>query len=969
MNDQVTYRRLERASVGLLLVIAAAIGLLIFESISLLVFKISLTVLLLAAVILLYFLRRAITGTIEQGKNRFKSAEFKFQKLVQSNLLGILISNYEGVVLEANDAFLNMVGYSRRDLLGSKILWGEVITTESLEETTRAMADLARQGYYEPIEKLLKTKDGQKMWVLCGSAALQKKEEGDLISFVIDITKRKEAEERAIKFERRIKTQQEEFESVFMNAPAFITIRRGSELRYEFVNKTMSSLAMQHRNGASPPSEIAPDPISLLDPEMARQVYQTGESIKGTSYKVDYLNNKGEEQVLYLDYILSPVFNHHGQVDGVAFFGNDVTELVTSMQELEVSHNKFAFLADTMPHKVWIINAGGELQYLNKAWLEFADIKSAEEQTIKWSSVIHPEEAEMTVEAWNKALSAGTEFKLESRFRRFDGQYRWHSTHAVPFKDASGAIVYWVGINTDIHDQKVQLQHLQDNEAYFRDLSEETPFIVWKSDRQGKCVYLNKKWVEITGLSLEESLGSGYMKALDIDDFDAYRQNWLDTVRNHSLYQYKFRLRTADESYRWVFCQANPHYVNSMFDGYLGSIVDITDQELTSQAIRELSERKDEFLSIASHELKTPLTSIKASIQLISRALSPDHKVSQFAIKASEQLMRLEKLISDLLDVSKINSGRLVYNNTVFNFTQMLEEVVQSVQHTTHTHRIIIEHSDTITLSGDRYRLEQVVYNFLSNAIKYSPGADKVILNSQVKDNQVEVYVRDFGIGIAPENLNKTFDRYYRVDDTAMRFQGLGLGLFISAEILKRHNGHFWVESEVGKGSCFYFSLPLNEPLEAEGPSADHHTVYKDSKLEIQYDDEKGWIEADWHGFQNFESIKRGWLEIQALLRQNQCSKVLNDNTNVLGNWEDASEWGGKVWLPAMQEAGLLYLAWVHSESTFSRMAEQKLIAHSNSHPTIRFFDQRVEAIKWLQDQKHPENIQPGTLRASDSHS
>lgn len=966
MTDQVIYRRLERTSVGLFLVILVAIGLLIFESVSLLVFKISMVVLLLAAMVLLYILRSTITKTLQQGKKRFKSAEFKFQKLVQSNLLGILISNYEGVVLEANDAFLNMVGYSRHDLFSSKILWEDVITAESKEETTRAMSELAKQGYYKPIEKLLVSKDGHKMWVLCGSAALPVNEEGDVISFVIDITKRKEAEDRAIEFERRIKTQQEEFESVFINAPAFITIRRGADLRYVFVNKAMANLAKHHKNGTSHSPGVVGDPISMLDPGMARQVYQTGEPIKGTAYKVDYINHKGEQQVIYLDYILTPVLDHDGRVDGVAFFGNDVTELVTSMQELELSHDKFAFLADTMPHKVWMSNAAGDLQYLNKAWLEFADIESLAHEEVKWSDVIHPEEKEITLEAWNKALNAGSEFNLESRFRRFDGEYRWHSTHAVPFKDASGAIVYWVGINTDIHDQKLQLQHLQDNEAYFRDLSEETPFIVWKSDRFGKCVYLNKKWVEITGLSLEESLGKGYMKALDIDNYDAYRQNWLDAVRNHSLYQFKFRLKTADHSYRWVFCQANPHYVNSRFDGYVGSIVDITDQELTSQAIKELSEKKDEFLSIASHELKTPLTSIKASIQLISRALTPDQKVSQFAIKASEQLMRLEKLISDLLDVSKINSGRLVYNNTRFNLAEMLEEVVQSVQHTTHTHRIVIEHSDKVTIWGDRYRLEQVVYNFLSNAIKYSPGADKVILHSEVKDNQVVVYIRDFGIGIVPENLNKTFDRYYRVDDTAMRFQGLGLGLFISAEILKRHNGHFWVESEVGKGSCFYFSLPLSEHSEAADLS-DQHTVYKDSKLEIQYDSEKGWIEANWHGFQNFESVKRGWLEIQTLLRQHQCSKVLNDNTNVLGNWEDASEWGGKVWLPAMQAAGLRYLAWVHSESSFSRIAEQKLIDFSGNHPTIRAFDQRPEALRWLQDQPDAENVQPSPLSQSDS--
>ncbi|HUH32934.1 MAG TPA: ATP-binding protein, partial [Daejeonella sp.] len=424
----------------------------------------------------------------------------------------------------------------------------------------------------------------------------------------------------------------------------------------------------------------------------------------------------------------------------------------------------------------------------------------------------------------------------------------------------------------------------------------------------------------------------------------------------------KFQLRGADGGYRWFFSQANPHYVNSVFEGYVGSIVDITEEELSTRAIKELSEKKDEFLSIASHELKTPLTSIKASIQLIARAISTDHKISPFAVKASEQLLRLERLIADLLDVSKINSGKLVYNNTVFYFKEMLREVVQSIQQTTSTHKVVVEHSDKVILLGDRFRLEQVLYNFISNAIKYSPEADKVVISSRVKDNNLVVSVQDFGIGISTENLSKAFDRYYRVDDTAMRFQGLGLGLFISAEILKRHNGNYWVESEPGKGSTFFFSLPLNDTTHLAKPETDGRTFYKDSKVELRYNPIKHVLETNWHGFQNLETIKKGCLEMLHLLEANNCAKVLNDNTHLLGNWALASEWGGKVWLPAMEKAGLRYFAWIHSESTFSRLAASKITRYSTDLLVTQFFDHREDAIAWLdhvQDSDASENISP----------
>jgi PAS domain S-box-containing protein len=966
MNDRVVYRRLEWTSFALLLIIAVAIALIFLENISLTTFKIALVVLLLFAFAMFLLLRRTLTKTIREGKQRFKSAEYKFNKLYESDVIGILISTYDGVVLEANDAFLNMVGYTRSDLTHFKILWEEVITEESKIVTEKALERLEKAGYYKPVEKQLERKDGTKFWGLCGSAALYDKEEGDIVSYIIDITQKKESDERAAEYEGIIKAQEEEFKSVFLNAPAFISIRRGPDLRYVFVNKALARIAQRDDHLGKTHEEIYGEVISYQDQLLAKQVFETGKTLRGTGYKIDYKDDDGDWRVVYLDYMLSPVFDNSGKVDGVAFFGYDVTDLVTANQDLELSKNQFSFLADTMPHKVWITNAEGNLQYVNKAWMEYANISTDTGSDSLWSSIIHPDESDRVIDSWSESLLVGSEFNMENRLRRHDGEYRWHLSHAVPFKDNRGQIVYWVGINTDIHDSKMQVQYLMDNEAYFRNLSEETPFIVWKTDRDGKCVYLNHKWTEFTGLPVEESLGYGFREAMLIDDIDAYRQNWMETLKTHSLYQEKFRLRTADLEYRWVFSQANPHYVNSRFEGYVGSIVDITEQELTSLAIKELSEKKDEFLSIASHELKTPLTSIKASIQLIARAISSDNKVSQFAVKASEQLIRLERLISDLLDVSKINSGRLVYNNTVFYFREMVREVVQSIQHTTTSHKIIIEQSEKVILLGDRFRLEQVLYNFISNAIKYSPQADKVIVNCQIKEGDLVVSVQDFGIGIAPENLSKAFDRYYRVDDTAMRFQGLGLGLFISAEILKRHNGHFWIESELGIGSTFFFSLPLNNSLHTVKPETDHRTFYKDSKIEIRYNPEKDWLEAYWHGFQNFETIKHGCLKMLDLLEKNKTKKVLNDNTHILGTWSEASEWGGKIWLPAMEMSGLRYFAWVHSESTFSKLAASKIANFSNGQVATRFFESKEDAVIWLEN-VNSGNIQNTPLTESDA--
>jgi signal transduction histidine kinase len=234
--------------------------------------------------------------------------------------------------------------------------------------------------------------------------------------------------------------------------------------------------------------------------------------------------------------------------------------------------------------------------------------------------------------------------------------------------------------------------------------------------------------------------------------------------------------------------------------------IDINDQ-------KENEKKKDEFISIASHELKTPLTTIKAFFQLAKREINPEFKSYGFISKAGRQLDRMERLIEDLLDVSKINSGKMQYNLEQFEFSAILRDAVDSVQEISTTHKLVIERAPVVLFTGDRHRLEQVIINLLSNAVKYSPEADKVLVDAELKDDNLLVTIKDFGIGVSEEHLEALFERFYRVD-TQHRFQGLGLGLFISSDIIKRHGGRIWAESQKGFGSVFKFQLPVSKSAE-----------------------------------------------------------------------------------------------------------------------------------------------------------
>jgi signal transduction histidine kinase len=233
----------------------------------------------------------------------------------------------------------------------------------------------------------------------------------------------------------------------------------------------------------------------------------------------------------------------------------------------------------------------------------------------------------------------------------------------------------------------------------------------------------------------------------------------------------------------------------------LTAITDIQDQ-------KESEKKKDEFISIASHELKTPLTTIKAFFQLAAKEMPADSRPFQLIGKASRQLSRMERLIGDLLDVSKINAGKMYYNLEEFDFREILKEATDSVQEIYPDHNLIVEKTVPVRLLADRHRVEQVIVNLLTNAVKYSPGKDQVVIRSELEGSMLLVSIQDFGIGIEEKHLSELFGRFYRVN-TDHRFQGLGLGLFISAEIIKRHGGDISVKSELGKGSIFAFRIPV----------------------------------------------------------------------------------------------------------------------------------------------------------------
>ena len=239
--------------------------------------------------------------------------------------------------------------------------------------------------------------------------------------------------------------------------------------------------------------------------------------------------------------------------------------------------------------------------------------------------------------------------------------------------------------------------------------------------------------------------------------------------------------------------------------GYVLIHHDITEQ-------KELERRKDDFISIAGHELRTPITSIQGYTEILSMLLEEEgrHDLTKYLTRMSQQLKRLGNMVEELLDISRMRVGQLVFTQSTFEFDPLIEEVINDVQQTTSTHTIYLHGSSGKTIIGDRERLGQALTNLLINAIKYSPRATKIDVTITEEDEQVLVHVHDYGIGISKNQQQKIFERFYQVPEKKQQqFPGLGIGLTLAADIIHHHGGKIWVTSEEGYGSTFSFALPV----------------------------------------------------------------------------------------------------------------------------------------------------------------
>jgi len=652
----------------------------------------------------------------KEKEQSFIKLGLQYQDLVENASVAIHCVNSSGFILWANNAELELLGYSSEEYIGKNIT-EFIIDNEFAEEM---MKKLKLNKELKDFEFRIRAKDGSiKYLSMCSNVNWDRGKFMYTRCFTVDITHRKNIEEQLRERNKTLQilnsigntiSSKLELKKLVQAVTDASTGISGAEFGAFYYNKgigekthlvlyTMSGLPVHGLIGFNMPSEI------MQGRYFKDKIIRFEDLIDSPpSKEVNLILPKGMPLKSYMSI---PVTSRNGEILGALVFGHSQAGVFTEISELLVAgiaaqaaiaidnarlfeaktagEERFRILAESIPQMIWTANPEGNIDYCNKRWMEYTGLTSEETEGMGWVQVIHKSDLVKSLKVWKKAIDKGGVYEVEYRLKKaIDSIYRWHLVRAIPIKDADGHIIKWFGTCTDIDDQKKQNQ------------------------------------------------------------------------------------------------------------------------------------KKDDFISMASHELKTPLTSIKAYVQLLERTIKEDtiENAKVYLKKTNSYIDRLNALIADLLDVSRIQAGKLNFNMVEFSFGELVKESVESIQNTITTHTIEIISNESCMITGDKQRLEQVLNNFLTNAIKYSPGGKKVIVEVKKNRGKISIGMTDFGIGIPEEKINKVFDRFYRVETSSHKFPGLGIGLYISSEIIKRHSGKVWVESEEGKGSTFYFSIPINQNTE-----------------------------------------------------------------------------------------------------------------------------------------------------------
>ncbi|WP_295769454.1 PAS domain-containing sensor histidine kinase [uncultured Mucilaginibacter sp.] len=441
-------------------------------------------------------------------------------------------------------------------------------------------------------------------------------------------------------------------------------------------------------------------------------------------------------------------------------------------------------------------------------------LSSSGEPITNWmDKYLHPIDQESVIKAIVEAIKTKSMFKLEHRVLRADGGTGWAFSRAIPILNQHGEITEWFGAVNDVTSRKkmeVELKVARFEAEHQRRLTEvvtsNTPDLVYMFDLNYRFTFANPALLQMWGKTWDEAIGKNLLENGYEDWHAKMHEREIDYV-----VATKRAIRGEVAFPHAVLGKRVYDYIFSPVFNAEGEVEAIAGTTRDISEIKENEQRKNDFISMVSHELKTPLTSVISYVQVAKKRMNQldDKMAADMLERANNQLGKMTRMINGFLNVSRLESGRIQIDSQKFSLAELVTELQDEVRATVSSHNIYFNCIENILVNADREKIAQVFNNLISNATKYSPANTNIEVSCYADNENAVVKVKDNGMGISEADLPRLFERYYRVKDAELNhISGFGIGLYLCAEIINMHGGQIWAESEPGAGSTFYFKLP-----------------------------------------------------------------------------------------------------------------------------------------------------------------
>lgn len=778
-------------------------------------------------------------------------SESRFRRLVESNLMGVVTLELNGRITEANDAFLNMVGYTREELNRGDLDWQAMTPAENIQGDAEALQQLNRVGVAGPWEKQCIRKDGTRVPVLIGAARLEGSDHA-AISFILDLTPRKRAEARVSVQYAAARILSEAMDEHAASAPFLQAI--GETLGWDYgemwtVDSNTGLLNCVETWSATPGS------FSKFEALARKAHFDRRQGLPGCVWptSVPCWMTCIEDQPEFIRASLAsseglqsafgfPILVHDEMLGSVAFFsrkiqepdpellqisrglGNQVGQYLErkrSQAALRESEQRFRTVVEAVPQIVWTARPDGAIDFYNQRWYDYTSLSYEQTKGWGWQSALHPDDLQRCSEQWTHAVETGTLYEIAYRLRRQDGNYRWQLGRAVPLRGVDGTIVKWFGSSTDIDDQK----KAEAASAHLAAIVESSDDAIIGKTLDGRITSWNRGAERIFGYKAEETLGRPIWMLSPPERQDEMVEI-LGRLTAGEAIQHLQTVRLTKDARR-IDVLLSVSLVRDKAGQVIGASTiarDVTELKRAEDALRNSEKHATvgRLAATMAHEINNPLEAVSNVLYLLASRPNVDDEGRQYVSIASQEMDRIAHIVRQTLGFYRESATPVLVD-----IAALVDSVLVLYSRKLHEKRLKLEKriDEVRPVPAFPAEMRQVFSNLIVNAIEATEQGGSLKLHvfasrdwTHPSRRGVRIMVCDTGAGIAAENRRNLFEPFF----TTKGEKGTGLGLWVSNGIVQKHGGLLRVHSSARQGrsgTCFSVFLP--SASSAPGPGND----------------------------------------------------------------------------------------------------------------------------------------------------